>query len=135
MQSSNYNHHETFGLGNYRGNALTTGCSPKADDQDVCHKKTEIFDLKEMRWYDAPDYPFIRDTSSEKGIYHYSTTHTPDAVFIIGGHVTGNIVAEFRDNQWKQVATLRQGRSRHSSISLGVQTIIIGGEHSADSGM
>ena len=145
MQSSNYNHHETFGLGNYRGNALTTGCSPKAikwssehgsyvSDQDVCHKKTEIFDLKEMRWYDAPDYPFIRDTSSEKGIYHYSTTHTPDAVFIIGGHVTGNIVAEFRDNQWKQVATLKQGRSRHSSISLGVYTFIIGGEHSADSG-
>ena len=64
-----------------------------------------------------------------RGIYHYSTTHTSEAVFIIGGHHTGNIVAEFRDNQWQQVATLKQGRSRHGSITFGGQTVIIGGAY------
>ena len=67
-----------------------------------------------------------------RGIYHYSTTYTDGAVFIIGGHDTGNIVAEFRDWTWRQVATLKQGRSRHSSIVLGSQTIIIGGIHTFD---
>ena len=43
--------------------------------------------------------------------------------------ITGNIVAEFRDYQWKHIADLRQPRSRHSSIAFGSQTIIIGGEH------
>ena len=64
-----------------------------------------------------------------RGIYHYSTTSTDDAVFIIGGHDTGNIVAEYKDDKWRQVATLKQGRSRHSTIVLGSQTIIIGGTH------
>ena len=66
-----------------------------------------------------------------RGIYHYSTTNTDDAVFIIGGHHTGNIVAEFRDWTWRQVATLKQGRSHHASITLGTKTIIIGGTYSA----
>ena len=66
-----------------------------------------------------------------RGIYHYSTTHTDDAVFIIGGYHTGNIVAEFKDFTWQQVATLRQARSRHASITLGRQTIIIGGTYGA----
>ena len=63
-----------------------------------------------------------------RGIYHYSTTHTPDAVFIIGGHWTGNIVAEFKENQWRRLADLKQPRSRHGSIMLGDQTIIFGGK-------
>ena len=93
--------------------------------------------MTQMQWYSdkstvasetfdvPPDYPF-----TTQGIYHYSTTHTSDAVFIIGGHTTGNIVAEFRDYKWKHVADLKQARSRHSSITFGSQTIIIGGEHS-----
>ena len=46
-------------------------------------------------------------------------------------------MAEFRDfrehgpSPWRQVATLRQGQSRHSSITLGSQTIIIGGTYGA----
>ena len=64
-----------------------------------------------------------------RGIYHYSTTNTAEAVFIIGGHHTGNIVAEFRDDRWQQVATLKQGRSRHGSITFGGQTVIIGGAY------
>ena len=64
-----------------------------------------------------------------RGIYHYSTTHTAEAVFIIGGYHTGNIVAEFRDDKWQQIATLKQGRSRHGSITFGGQTVIIGGAY------
>ena len=67
-----------------------------------------------------------------RGIYHYSTTSTDEAVFIIGGHDTGNIVAEYKDDTWRHAATLKQGRSRHSSIVLGSQTIIIGGTHTFD---
>ena len=136
-QDSFYSHTETFGLGNYQGNAFTTGCSPNAQEYPKCHAKTEIFDMSEMVWYSdmrpsvtfqsPSDYPFIGDDSSEKGIYHYSTANTADAVYIIGGHVTGHIVAEFRDYQWKHVADLKQGRSRHGSIAFGDQTIIIGG--------
>ena len=59
--------------------------------------------------------------------YLYSTTHTDDAVFIISGYHTGNIVAEFKYFTWQEVASLRQARSRHASITLGNQTIIIGG--------
>ena len=136
-QNSYYAHTETLGLGNYRGSPFTTGCNPNAMYvANGCHHKTEIFNMENMMWFsdksiDAsstydipPDYPF-----STNGIYHYSTTNTPDAVFIIGGAVTGQIVAEFRDYQWKHIADLRQPRSRHSSIALGSQTIIIGGEH------
>ena len=136
-QNSYYSHSETFGLGNYRGNAFTTGCSPNTYISGDCDKKTEIFDMEEMQWYSdksmvasetyvvPPDYPF-----TQTGIYHYSTTHTTDAVFIIGGPNTGNIAAEFRDHQWKHVADLKQARSGHSSIPFGSQTIIIGGQNS-----
>ena len=104
-QNSYYSHVETLGLGNYRGNALTTGCNPNAMYiSDGCDQKTEIFDMELMQWrndksmvasstmvdstFDVPpDYLF-----STNGIYHYSTTHTPDAVFIIGGAVTGRVV-------------------------------------------
>ena len=79
-----------------------------------------------------PNLKFCAHNLYFSGIYHYSTTYTDDAVFIIGGHDTGNIVAEFRDWTWRQVATLKQGRSRHSSIVLGSQTIIIGGTHTFD---
>ena len=133
-ESSQRPHIGTFGLGNYRGNAFTTGCSPDApnfDDfgDDSCSRSSEIFDMTDMTWLNyrnVPDYPF---TKEYEGIYYYSTTHTSDAVFIIGGHHTGNIVAEFRDNQWQQIATLKQGRSRHGSITFGGQTVIIGGAY------
>ena len=43
----------TFGIANYRGNALTTGSFP-----NPLHKKTEILDMTTMTWSDADDYPF-----------------------------------------------------------------------------
>ena len=60
-------------------------------------------------------------------ISHYSTAQTLDAVYIIGGYWTKDIVAEFRNNQWRRLADLNQGRSHHGSITIGGETMIIGG--------
>ena len=60
-------------------------------------------------------------------IEYYSTAATSDAAYIIGGRYTQDIIAEFRNNQWRQVGSLKKGRYGHGSISLGDQTMIIGG--------
>ena len=61
------------------------------------------------------------------GISYYSATQTSDAVYIIGGYFTSNIVAEFKNDQWRRLANLNQGRYAHGSITIGGQTMIIGG--------
>ena len=43
-----------------------------------------------------------------------------------------NIVAEFKDNNWRRLADLKQGRHAQGSITVGGQTMIIGGLHSLD---
>ena len=60
-------------------------------------------------------------------ISHYSTANTPDAAYVIGGIVTPNLVAEFRDDQWAQLDDLNKGRRSHGSITVGTQTMIVGG--------
>ena len=60
-------------------------------------------------------------------IYYYSTTQTLDAVYVIGGYIAKNSVAEFKDDQWRRLANLNVGRHAHGSITLGGQTMIIGG--------
>ena len=57
----------------------------------------------------------------------YSATQTSNTVYIIGGVYTGNIVAEFKENVWRRLADLKQGRYGHGSITIGGQTMIIGG--------
>ena len=61
----------------------------------------------------------------------YSTASTPDAAYILGGSVR-NMVAEFKDNQWRQIASLNKGRFIHGSLSVGDQTIIIGGRSESE---
>ena len=63
-----------------------------------------------------------------RAISHYSTTQTLDAVYIIGGAYTKDIVAEFKNDQWCRLADLNQGRHSHGSISVGGETMIIGGD-------
>ena len=62
-----------------------------------------------------------------RGISRYSTTQTLDAVYIIGGAYTKDIVAEFKNDQWRRLADLNQGRYSHGSITIGGETMIIGG--------
>ena len=68
MPKSYFYHSETFGLGNYRGNAFTTGCSPNGADWKYCNRVTEIFDMNSLTWFDPfdlerniPDYPFATE--------------------------------------------------------------------------
>ena len=60
-------------------------------------------------------------------ISQYSTANTPDAAYIIGGYYTQNLVAEFRNDQWAKLDDLNKGRYRHGSITIGAQTMIVGG--------
>ena len=55
MDSSKYKHRLTFGLGNYKGKAIITGCT---DKNAACSFKTELFDMNTMEWSDGPDFPF-----------------------------------------------------------------------------
>ena len=62
-----------------------------------------------------------------RSIRYYSTAHTSEAVYIIGGYHTQDIVAEFKDNAWRQLDNLNLGRNGHGSITVGGQTMIVGG--------
>ena len=59
-------------------------------------------------------------------------SHTSDAVYIIGGYYTDKIVAEFKDSQWSCLQTLNQGRYSHGSITVGDQTMVIGGMNESE---
>ena len=52
--SSKYSHKRTLGMGNYMGQALTTGCWGNSN----CAVKTELMDMTTLTWSDGPDYPF-----------------------------------------------------------------------------
>ena len=51
--SSEYSHQITYGLANYRGKALTTGCW-----SNLCAVKTELMDMETLSWSAGPNYPF-----------------------------------------------------------------------------
>ena len=59
--------------------------------------------------------------------YAYSTASTDDAAYIIGGADIYNTIAEFRNNQWRNLGSLTKGRYYHGSITIGQETMIIGG--------
>ena len=60
-------------------------------------------------------------------IYGYSTASTDVAAFIIGGVDVYDTIAEFRNNQWRILGFLTKGRRYHGSITVGQETMIIGG--------
>ena len=68
-----------------------------------------------------------------RGIYYYSTAATDEAAYIIGGIQDkgssgySRTIAEFKNGLWRQLGDLAQGRHGHGSISVGQQTIIVGG--------
>ena len=50
--SSQYSHGATYGMANYRGQALTTGCWIGS-----CALKTELMDMTTLTWSAGRDYP------------------------------------------------------------------------------
>ena len=50
--SSEYSHRSTYGMANYRGKALTTGCWTGS-----CAVKTELMDMNTLTWSAGPNYP------------------------------------------------------------------------------
>ena len=54
VESSKYSHFQTYGLANYRGHPMTTGC----DSGSECYIKTEFFNMETLTWFDGPDFPF-----------------------------------------------------------------------------
>ena len=63
-------------------------------------------------------------------MHGYSTASTDDAAFIIGGYDVYETIAEFRNNQWRNLGSLTKGRYYHGSITVGQETMIIGGNTS-----
>jgi len=57
----------------------------------------------------------------------YSTASTSEAAYIIGGGWTRNIIAEFKNDSWRQLGTLAKGRRHHGTIRLGDEVMVIGG--------
>ena len=69
-------------------------------------------------------------------VYFYSTTATDEAAYIIGGTQDVNYsqtIAEFKNDNWRKLGYLTQGRRYHGSISIGHQTMVVGGYTSSES--
>ena len=60
-------------------------------------------------------------------ISEYSATQTSDAAYIIGGFQAPSVIAEYKNDEWRRLDDLNTGRYWHGSITLGKQTMIIGG--------
>ena len=65
-------------------------------------------------------------------VSHYSTTSTSEAAYIIGGSPGDGqnyfTITEYKNNAWKQMGTLKNGRRYHGSISLDDEIMVIGGD-------
>jgi len=55
--SSEYSHEFTYGMANYLGRALTTGCFGSS----TCAVKTELMNMDTLTWSRGPDYPFTSE--------------------------------------------------------------------------
>ena len=65
-------------------------------------------------------------------ITDYATASTDESVLIIGGYTGGSpsiisTIAEYKNGSWKNIGNLAQARYRHSAITSGPVTIIVGG--------
>ena len=72
-----------------------------------------------------------QDFSDGSYIRGYSTASTHDAAYIIGG-IDVDTIAEFQNDEWRKLGSLNKGRYYHGSITVGQETMIIGG-YSLDS--
>ena len=74
-------------------------------------------------------------------IAHYGTVSTDESVLIIGG-ITGytdnkpdytSVIAEYKDESWKNVGNLVHGRCYHSAITSEYVTMVVGGQQASGS--
>ena len=63
----------------------------------------------------------------ERNIYGYLTASTVDAAYIIGGDKTRDVIAEFKNDAWRNLGSLVKPRDSQGSISFNGETMIIGG--------
>ena len=57
---------------------------------------------------------------------------TSDAAYIIGGPYSLNVIAEFKNGQWRKVKNLNKGRYQHGSITIGSKTMVVGGRDKSE---
>ena len=69
-------------------------------------------------------------------ISNYATTSTEESVYIIGGWTDDSstgyrtpIIAEYKNDQWYNVESLKQSRHAHGAITSGSLTMVIGGSN------
>ena len=63
----------------------------------------------------------------------YSTAASDEAAYIVGGFDGSEYsrsIAEFKNNRWRKLGDLTQGRRSHGSISIGQKTMVVGGRTS-----
>ena len=113
----------TVSLPNHKNRPLAVGCYWNA------HAKAEIYMAETNDWVDVPDYPYGEMIDS------YATASSRYLTYIIGGRGTGykthDIVAAFaNDNShssWSLAGRLNRKRSSSGSVTIGYQTMILGG--------
>ena len=88
-------------------------------------------------WISKYSNSFWTDFILLSSISHYATTSTEESVYIIGGYTgdssTGRrtpIIAEYKNDQWYNVGSLKQSRHAHGAITSGSLTMVIGGRSS-----
>ena len=67
-----------------------------------------------------------QDFSDGSYIRGYSTASTHDAAYIIGG-IDVDTIAAFQNDEWRKLGSLNTQREYHGSITIGQETMIIGG--------
>ena len=63
-------------------------------------------------------------------VWRYSTAATDEAAYIISGTQDSDgspTIAELKNDQWRKLGDLTQGRTYHGSISIGQRTMVVGG--------
>ena len=80
-------------------------------------------------WFKHNIY-LVTSTVYLRKIYGYSVASTNEAAFVIGGSGSdnlSNVIAKFENNGWSKFGNLQKSRALHGSITIGTETMIIGG--------
>ena len=80
------------------------------------------------KWLILTPHKLFRKTF--RVVSYYSTAATSDTAYLIGGYQDASYsttIAEFKNNQWRKLGNLNQGRRHHGSISVGSRTMVVGG--------